>query len=126
MKSSLPTAAVVLGVVLLAASFLWAVLFPAGKSWTEEKSAQMSALGDQATELQRQILASQSRPSMHSGENPAELQEKYDKVAAEYKALHEEFMGNTKAPESASRFLRWSGIAFVIAGGLVVFATRSA
>ena len=45
----------------------------------------------------------QTRPSMHSGENPAELKEELEKVSAEYKALYEEFSGVSKAPESSSR-----------------------
>jgi hypothetical protein len=125
MKSALPTAAVALGVVLLAASFLWAVMFPASASWTEEKSARLMELGNRATEIQLELGKAKTRPSMHSGQNPAELQAEYDQVAKEYKTLHEEFTSKSKAPDSASTILRWSGIAFVVAGGLVVFATRS-
>lgn len=125
MKSSIPTAVVALGVLLLISSFLWAILFPASRTWTDEKSAQMTSLGDQATEIRLKLDLAKSKPSMHSGENPAELQAKYDEVAAQYKELYEEFNGASKAPESASRLLRWSGIAFVAAGGFITFATRS-
>jgi len=125
MKSLLPTTAVILGIVLLAASAAWAILFPASRAWTEEKSTRMTQLGNQATEIARQLQQAKTRPSMHSGENPAELQAKYDVIAAEYKALHEEFTSAQDGPKSAATFLKWSGIAFVVAGGLIVFATRS-
>jgi len=126
MKSALPIAAVVLGCVLLAMSLLWGLLFPASASWTPEKSEQLTALGNRATEIQLQLDKAQTRPSMHSGLNPAELKSELEKVSAEYKVLYDEFSGITKAPKSSSRFLKWAGIAFVVAGGLVVYTTRSA
>ncbi len=86
----------------------------------------MTELGDQATAIKLQLTQSQTRPSMHSGENPAELQEKYDKIAAEYKTLHEEFVGINQTPKTAKSFLWWSGIAFVVAGGIIVMANRDA
>jgi hypothetical protein len=126
MKSVLPAAAVAVGIVLLGVSLVWAMLFPASRGWTEEKSRRLTDLGNQATEIQLQLGQSRTRPSMHSGVNPAELPEKLEKVNAEYKALYEEFRTATERPKSASRYLKWSGIAFVVAGALIVFATRSA
>jgi hypothetical protein len=38
--------------------------------------------------------------------------------------LHQEFMSASNAPKTASSFLRWSGIAFIAAGALLVFANR--
>lgn len=86
----------------------------------------MTELGNQATAIQMKIDQATARPSMHAGENPAELKAKYDEVAAEYKLLYAEFKSADESPKTAAVFLRWSGIAFVVAGGLVVFATRSA
>src|SRR5690349_5343805 len=108
MKTFLPATAVVLGILLLVGSVAWAILFPASRSWTQEKSKQLTELGNQATAIQLQIDRSKTRPSMHSGENPAELQEKYEQVAAEYKTLYAEFKGADAAPKTASVFLRWS------------------
>jgi hypothetical protein len=124
MKSALPASAVILGVVLLAASLLWAMLFPATRGWTEEKSSRMIELGNRAAEIQRQLSHAEARPSMHAGVNPAELKAEYEKVSAEYKELYEAFSGATESPKTASRILRWSGIAFVVAGAIVVFAGR--
>lgn len=125
MKSFAPGAVVVVGFLLLVMSVAWALLFPPGQGWTEEKSARMNELADQAGAMRLQIHSGKTKPSMHSGENPAELQEKYNKLDVEYKTLYEEFLSARDSPAEASRFLRWSGIAFVVAGALVVFATRS-
>jgi hypothetical protein len=124
MKSALPTAAVVLGFVLLVASALWAVLFPASRGWTEEKSARMIALGDRAGELQRQRTQAEARPGAQPKIDIEALKKEEAKVAAEYKVLYDEFNGAEAAPKTASRILRWSGIAFVVAGAIVVFANR--
>jgi hypothetical protein len=124
MKSFLPAAAVSLGVVLLVGSAAWAILFPASRTWTEEKSIRMTELGDKATALQLQIDQAKSRPSMHAGQNPAELKGQYDEVAAEYADLHKDFLNASNSPKTASSFLRWSGIAFVAAGALLVFVNR--
>ncbi len=126
MKSALPAGAVVLGLVLLVASALWATLFPSSRGWTEEKSARMIELGNRASELERQLSIAQAKPSMHAGESSAEMQAEFETVSAEYKTLYDEFNGASESPKTASKILRWSGIAFVIAGGLVVFAGRGA
>jgi hypothetical protein len=124
MKSSLSAVAVVLGLLLLIASFAWGVLFPANRAWTEEKSARMADIGGEAGKLKAAIKLAQARPSMHAGQNPAEMQAKYEKLSAEYKSLHDEFTGAVDTPKTASKILRWSGIAFVIAGAIIVFANR--
>lgn len=124
MKTFVPAVVVCVGVVFLLASVTWAIFFPAGRTWTEEKSVQLTQLGDKGTLIKLQLEKAKSRPSMHAGQNPAELQSQYDQIAAEYAALHQEFMSASNAPKTASSFLRWSGIAFVAAGALLVFANR--
>lgn len=124
MKSTLAASAVAIGLVLLVGSVLWAVLFPASRGWNEEKSARMTELGNRATEINLQLTRAQAKPSMHSGVNAAELKAEYDKVSADYKVLYDEFSGATQTPKTASSILRWSGIAFVLAGAIVVFASR--
>jgi hypothetical protein len=124
MKTVVPTIIVVLGVVLLVASALWAIVFPPQRNWTTEKSARMTELGDQANLLKMQLAKAQTSPSMHSGKNPAEIQEEYDKIAVEYAELHQAFLSASNSPKTSASILRWSGIAFVAAGGLFVFANR--
>lgn len=126
MKAALPASAIVVGLVLLIGSVAWATLFPPGRNWTAEKATRMTDLGNQATAIQMKIDHATVRPSMHAGENPAELKAKYDEIETEYKSLYQEFKNADESPKTAASILRWSGIAFVVAGGLVVFATRGA
>jgi hypothetical protein len=124
MKSTLPAVAVVLGIVLLLGSALWALIFPPSRSWTEEKATRLTELGNRATALQLQLDQAKARPSMHSGLNPAELKAEQEQVEADYKALYQEFASASNSPKTAASFLRWAGIAFIAAGALVVMATR--
>jgi hypothetical protein len=124
MKSTLSTLAVVLGAALLAVSFLWGVFFPAKAGWTEEKGERMAALTQQAHTMMFEVKAADEKPSMHSGKNPAEVKAEYEKVKAELDTLRAEFEGKRDSPKTAATFLRWSGIAFVVAGAIVVFANR--
>jgi hypothetical protein len=124
MKSVLPAAAVVIGMLLIGVSLVWSVLFPANQAWTTEKANRMTELGNQASTLKIQLNQAQTRPSMHAGQNPAELQEKYDQISREYKALYEEFSSATQRPKSSSQALRYSGFVCIVAGGIFLFATR--
>lgn len=124
MKSWMPTAAVAIGVVLLLTSFVWALVFPASSGWTEEKSLRMRELSEKAHVLGGQVEAANAKPTMHGGKNAAELQAEYDQIKAELKQLGEEADGKIEAPKTAAAILRYAGIAFALAGGLVIFANR--
>jgi hypothetical protein len=86
----------------------------------------MAELGSQGNLLKFQIIDATNNPSMHAGKNAAELQAEYDKIDAEYKQLREEFASAAETPKTAATYLRWSGVAFVVAGAIVVFANRDA
>ncbi|HMP05567.1 MAG TPA: hypothetical protein PJ982_04385 [Lacipirellulaceae bacterium] len=126
MKSALPAAAVIVGLLLLLVSFSWALLFPPQRSWTEEKSVRMAELGSQGNLLKFELIEAQNNPRMHGGKNAAELQAQYDAVNEEYMKLRAEFDNAAQSPKTAATYLRWSGIAFVVAGAIVVFANREA
>lgn len=125
MKTFLPTAAVVLGAVLLVASLVWGVLFPASSGWTEAKSLRMGEMSARAHVLGGELEAARSKPNMHGGKSAAELDTEYKQVTAELAQLAAEAEGKIEAPKTAATFMRWAGVAFVVAGGLVVFAGRS-
>jgi hypothetical protein len=116
--------AVGLGVALLAASLVWAFLFPASRSWTEEKSKRMDELGSKGHVLVAQLDAAQRRPKMHGGRSAAEIEAEYKQVKAELTELREEFEGKRDAPKNAARFLQWAGILLVAGGALATFASR--
>ena len=122
---ALSLVAVVLGMLLLIGSVAWGALFPATKSWTNEKSARKSELGFKVRGLQDQLAAAQRKPSMHGGRNAAEIDAELKAATAELETLQAEFENKRDAPKNAARILQWAGIAFVVAGGLAVFANRA-
>ena len=124
MKSALPTAAVVIGMVLLLASLTWGLLFPASAGWTEEKSLRMADLKGRAHILVAEVAAAKEKPNMHGGSNAAELEAEFAEVKAELGQLAEELEGRIESPKTTATILRYAGIAFVVAGGLVVYAGR--
>jgi hypothetical protein len=124
MKAALPTIAMVVGVTLVLASLAWGLLFPASSSWTEEKSLRMNELQARAHVLVGEVAAAKEKPSMHSGANAAELKAEFEKIRAELKLLADELEGRIEGPKTTASILRYAGIAFVVAGGLVVYAGR--
>jgi hypothetical protein len=124
MKSSLPAAAVLVGVLLLLVSFAWGILFPATRTWTEEKSKRMADLNGKGHLLSMQITEAKESPAAHKGRSLAELQKDYDSLQSEYSGLKADFGHARDSPKTTSTFLRWSGVAFVAAGALILFAKR--
>jgi hypothetical protein len=124
MKSSLPGIVVIFGVVLLVVSAAWAILFPVSRAWTDEKAARMTELSAKAHALGFELAAAE-KPSMHRGRSFPEVKAEFDEVNAELATLRDELAGKVAAPARASTILRWSGIAFVAAGALIVYATRA-
>ena len=125
MKTALPAVIVVVGFAMLGLSLVWSLLFPPSAVWTQEKAAKMTDLGNQATAIKLEMGQRESRPSMHAGQNVAELKSKYDQISADYTALYEEFRSAKDSPQTSSSYLRWAGIACVAAGAVVVMATRN-
>jgi uncharacterized protein YjeT (DUF2065 family) len=124
MKSTLSTAAVAVGLVLLLLSFAWGSLFSASSGWTEEKSLRMGELKGRAHILVAQVAAAKEKPNMHGGSNAAELEVEFEKVRAELNELADELEGRIEAPQTTAKIIRYAGIAFVVAGGLVVYASK--
>jgi hypothetical protein len=116
--------AVCLGVLFLLISLVWGVLFPASRSWTVEKNARMSELSEKGHILGGQLDAAKRRPNMHGGRSAAELEAEYKQVTDELTQLREEFESKRDTPKTMASYLRWSGIAFVVAGAIIVFANR--
>jgi hypothetical protein len=124
MKTYLPGVMVALGIIFLVVSAAWALIFPASHAWTEEKALRMTELSAKAHALGFEMAAAE-KPSMHRGRSLSEVKAEYEQVNSELATLREELAGKVAAPARASSILRWSGIAFVVAGGLVVYATRA-
>jgi hypothetical protein len=120
----LSTGAVVLGILLLALSLAWGLIFPASAGWTDEKSLRLKELRNRAHILSGEVAAASDKPSMHGGPNAAEKKAEFEQVKTELESLDAELQGKIDAPTTAASILRYSGIAFVIAGGLAVYAGR--
>jgi hypothetical protein len=125
MKSILSLTAIILGMLLMLVSATWVLMFPPTRSWTQDKSEQLSELGSETNRLKFAIVEAKNNPSMHSGQNPAELQQQYDEVREEYDVLHQEFLNASQRPQNMSTVLRWSGIALIIVGAVMTFIGRS-
>ena len=124
MKSFLPAAAAVIGLLMLVASFLWGTFSPAGAGWTKEKSLRLQELRRQANILGAQTAGATDKPSMHGGESTANKQAEYEKVKAELKTLGEEAEGKIQGPQTIAMYIRWAGVACILIGALVAFASR--
>lgn len=124
MKHLLPIGAVLLGSLLAALGFSWSLLVPAGQGWTPEKSGQLSELQSEANKLQFEIVKAKKNPSIHGGQNPAELRAAYQETLAKYEILKAELDSARDSPASTGKALKWIGIIMVVGGALFVFATR--
>lgn len=122
----LSVVAVGLGILFLIVSLVWGLLFPASRSWTVEKNTRMSELSEKGHVLGGQIDAAKRRPNMHGGRNAADLEVEYKQVTEELAQLREEFESKRDSPKTMATYLRWSGVAFVVAGAIIVFANREA
>ncbi|MDZ4659973.1 MAG: hypothetical protein SH868_20540 [Bythopirellula sp.] len=124
MKAALPLLGVGLGVLLVAISLVWGLVFSSESGWTTEKSTKMAVLGDEVHLLMFKAAAAKDKPNMQGGENPAEVIATYKAKEEELAALQEEFNNIKDSPNTTAKYLRWSGIAFVLLGGAASMATR--
>ncbi len=114
-----------LGIVLLAISFFWATVAPAGGGWTNEKSERMSELGSRAHVLGGQVEAGRTKPKMHGGRSQAEVEAEHKQVNEELTQLREEFEGKRDRPQTTASLLRWIGVGCVAIGAIAMMATRN-
>lgn len=121
MKSIIPVACVILGVLLLVMGLLWGTLFPPQAGWSPEKNTQLTELGSQLKGLGFKLAEAQGNPSMQRGENPAEIKRKHDEVKKEYDALYAEFESARDRPANTGSALKWVGVIIAAIGGIFAF-----
>lgn len=119
MKSLVPVILVGLGAVLLLLGFLWTFLFPASRTWTEEKSNRMTELQNEAHKLLYLVDQAKTRPRP-GGPTPLEAQANFDAAKAELDELKAEFEATRDSPKNSGTYLRWAGMALVLCGGFGV------
>ena len=118
------TITVVAGLFVMLASLCWSSLFPAARSWTEEKAQRMTELGTQAHQLGGARDAARRRPSMH-GRSAADIDAEYQQVTAELDELRIEFESKRDAPQRTSSLLRWIGMGLIVSGAIATYSIRS-
>ncbi len=123
MKQSLPVIALGIGIPLVLLSILWSSIFPASNSWTEEKSKRMTELALQTQQLMYKVVKAENN-DLKSGENPAEINEKYRASKKELEQLQNDFETQRDKPSTIASYLRWAGIALVIVGAGANFVER--
>lgn len=123
MKSLLPVILVGLGIALLGLGFLWSILFPASRNWTEEKSARMTELQNEAHKLLYLADQAKTRPRP-GGPTPQEAQANFDNAKAELDVLKAEFEATRDSPKTSGTYLRYAGTALVLLGGFGVMMAR--
>ncbi len=124
MKDVLPLGAVVFGVLLLVAGFMWGNLFPPAAAWSPEQNTQLTDLGTELKSTGFKLAEAQSNPQMHSGENAAELKMKHDEIKKEFDALYAQFESARDQPANTGNTLKWVGIIIAAGGAVFVFANR--
>jgi hypothetical protein len=114
------------GFCLLLASVLWPLLFPATRSWTDEKSRRLKELSSKAQMAMAKVEWAERKPNMTGGENPAVLKEQAAEMMAELSALQTEFTSAVDGPQTMSAILKWSGVGAMALGIVGYLATKDA
>lgn len=121
MKGAAPMIAVGVGVAMLCLSAVWPLVFPASRTWTEEKAQRMAELSGQAHELGFKSVAAKQRP----GGDPVAARKEYEAVRAELDKMQAEFENQKDAPNQVATWLRWAGAAVTLLGGAGVLVGRN-
>lgn len=123
MKSLLPVVLVGLGAFLLLLGLLWSFIFPASRTWTEEKSLRMTELQNEAHKLLYLAERAKTQPKP-GGPTPTEARAKFDEAKAELDSLKAEFEATRDSPKTSGTYLRYAGTALVLLGGFGVMMAR--
>src|SRR4051812_15299363 len=98
MKASVFAGLIAFGMVLFGLSGLWTTLFPATSSWTPEKSARSSKIGERIHNLA--FIVNAPKPSMHSGQDLGQLKAEFEQLKKEDEQLKAEFSSATDKPKT--------------------------
>ena len=87
MKEALPIAAISLGVILVAVSLVWGIIFPATNQWTPEHAKEMSQLSDEVHLLMFKAAQAKEHPNQVKTGNPAEIVAEYEQKKKQLELL---------------------------------------
>lgn len=125
MKSIAPLA-IGIGILLMALGVLWPVLFPATRTWTDEKSRRLKEISGKAQYAKGMIELAQRKPSMTGGESPAVLKGKLEEMTKEVNELRAEYSSAQDNPQVIGKVFKWSGVSVMALGVVGYLATKDA
>lgn len=112
---ALPLVALLVGIVLIAASYAWvSVVRGSGPVWTEE---------DEAAYSEKTLEWREKRGHSHGPRQDLSAQEG-EKIEAEFQQQLDKFESADSRGRLMSAVLRWSGMLFCVAGAAGVFVLR--
>jgi hypothetical protein len=113
MKSAVLFGLMIIGLLLLVASSVWASLFPPTSNWTDEKARRASEVKARLNDLGPIV---NGPPRMQRGPDPGTLKSEFDALVKENAQLDAEFVSASEAPKKASSVLKWTGISLTAIG----------
>jgi hypothetical protein len=122
MKSAIPFGMIVVGVLLIVVSSLWAYLYPGTSSWTDEKATRAAEVKARLSDLGPLVNPPVRR--MHSGPDPASLKAEFDALQKENEQLDADFKSAAERPNVISKMLKWSGISLAVLGIVGWYAVK--
>ncbi|TWU22568.1 hypothetical protein [Bythopirellula polymerisocia] len=120
MKAAISLGTFGLGVICVALSLIWGLIFPATNQWGPEKAAALSSLSDEVHKLMFQAVAAEENPRSYKGGDPAEVQAEYREKKAKLAEMQQELESIKDSPQTSASYLRWTGIALVVVGAVAV------
>ena len=112
MKSAIVFGVLGIGVFLLLLSTLWASLFPATSTWTDEKAIRSADVKAKMAYLGAIV----NSPNPRSAADQQKAKAEFDALVAENKQLNDEFTSAAETPQTVSKIMKWSGISLAIIG----------
>jgi hypothetical protein len=122
MKTAIPFAAIVLGLLLLVASTFWTRLFSQASAWTNEKATRSAEVKARLAYLGGIINSPNKSPPR--GLNPASAQAEFDALKKEDEQLNAEYRTIAHRPGAISKVLKWSGISLAVVGIISWYAVK--
>ncbi len=123
MKVAIAAGAVVLGLLMLAASMAAGSMFGGTSAWTAEKAARSTEVKNRLSNI-GPIVNSPTPRSIHGGPDPATLKAEFDALVKENEQLNAEFLAARDNPKTASSFLKWGGISLAVIGLIGWYAAK--
>jgi hypothetical protein len=119
MKTLLTATLCVVGGVAIFLSLVWNSMF-GHSGWTAEEMVKLQQLDDQVIQIHYKIEAAKSRP----GQSSEQLEQKYQEAIAVRDQLRARRDAALESPAKTASYLRYGGIAVLLAGIVASFVFK--